>query len=345
MPITYNNLFDNIISFENLYGAFQDTIAHGRKERPDALAFRFHAEKNIADIHDALTSGTWRPSPYHRFLCRSEVKRRVIDAPTIGDRIVHMAIYRVLYPLLDRKYIYDSYACRKGKGCSQAVARVQDFLRRQKRQTGSAYVLQGDISKFYPSIYKPYLLEKLGRTVRDKRLLELLETIYYDYNGSDRGVPIGAATSQLAANIVLDTLDHFAKETLGIRYYVRYMDDFIVIAGDKSQLWAWLREINWLVTAVLKLRLNPKTRVFASSQGVDFCGYRTWATHILPRKRNVKAAKQRFKKLSAAFAAGEIDVADVRQSVASFRGYMSHCDGYDTTVHVLRNFVLRRNHE
>ena len=88
MPITYNNLFDNIISFENLYGAFQDTIAHGRKERPDALAFRFHAEKNIADIHDALTSGTWRPSPYHRFLCRSEVKRRVIDAPTLS--LIHI---------------------------------------------------------------------------------------------------------------------------------------------------------------------------------------------------------------------------------------------------------------
>lgn len=192
----------------------------------------------------------------------------------------------------------------RGKGCSQAVARVQDFLRRQKRQTGSAYVLQGDISKFYPSIYKPYLLEKLGRTVRDKRLLELLETIYFDYNNSDRGVPIGAATSQLAANVVLDTLDHFAKECLRIRYYVRYMDDFVIITDDKAKLWHYLKEINWLVTAVLKLRLNPKTRVFASSQGVDFCGYRTWATHVLPRKRNVKAAKRRFKRLSASFAAG-----------------------------------------
>ena len=342
MPITYNNLYHQIISFENLYLAYLDA-ATGRKIKPEVLEFSDHAEEKIMRIHRQLATRSWKPGKYRQFLSHQEVKRRVIDAPDFADRVVHMAIYRVLSPLFDSKFIYDSYACRAGKGSTKAVARVRDFLRRAKRQYEKVYVLQCDIAKFYPSIYKPYLMEKMARTIRDKDVLELLETIYYDFNGEERGVPIGAATSQLAANVVLDTLDHFCKECMMVKYYVRYMDDVIILGDSKDLLHNYLRDIEWLVSGVLKLRLNPKTRIYPASRGVDFAGYRTWATHIKPRKRNVKAAKIRFKDLSWKYKHGKVTLDDVKPRVVSFLGYMSHCNGYKTTVSTLNWLKLQRD--
>lgn len=341
MPITYNNLYHQIVSFENLYLAYLEAVA-GRREKLEILDFYDHAEEKIMRIHRQLENHTWQPGKYRQFLSRQEVKRRVIDAPDFADRIVHMALYRVLAPLFDSKFIYDSYACRAGKGSTKAVMRVHDFLRRAKRQYDKVYVLQCDISKFYPSIYKPYLMEKVARTIRDKDVLELLEMIYYGFNGVERGVPIGAATSQLAANVVLDTLDHFCKECMGVKYYVRYMDDVIILGHDKEILYNYLRDIEWLVSGVLKLRLNPKTRIYPACRGVDFAGYRTWATHIKPRKRNVKAAKIRFKDLSWKFKHGRATLKDVGPRVVSFLGYMSHCNGYKTTVSTLNWLRLQR---
>lgn len=341
MPKTYSDLYQDIVSFENLYRAYEQA-RKGRKEKPEVLAFYEQPEARLQAIHDALTAHMWEPSPYHVFLSRTEVKRRVIHAPTFPDRIVHMALYQVLMPLFEKKFIYDSYACRRGKGTWSAVQRTQDFLRRAKRQYGRVYVLQGDFSRCYDSIYKPYLMEKIARTVRDREVLDLLERIYYDYNDSTRGIPIGAATSQLAANVVLDTLDHFCKEDLGIRYYVRYMDDFIVLAASKAELWKHLHEINWLASAVLRMELNPKTRVFPATQGVDFCGYRTWATHILPRKRNVKAARARFKALSHDFKRGRARIEDARARVASFLGYTKHAAARHTEKSTLKYLRLTK---
>ena len=342
MPITYNNLYQEIISFENLYLAYLQAITN-RKEKPEVLEFYDHTEEKIMRIHRQLENHTWQPGEYRQFLSCQEVKRRVIDAPDFADRIVHMAIYRVLAPIFDKKFIYDSYACRANKGSVGAVMRVQDFLRRAKRQYDKVYVLQCDISKFYPSIYKPYLMEKMARTIRDKELLDLLELIYYGFNGAERGVPIGAATSQLAANVVLDTLDHFCKECLGVKYYVRYMDDVIILGDSKELLHYYLREIEWLVSGTLKLSLNPKTRIYPACQGVDFAGYRTWATHIKPRKRNVKAAKLRFKNWAWKYKHGRATVFDVTVRVIAFLAYMGHCNGYETITSTLKWIKLQRD--
>lgn len=340
MPITYNNLFHEIASFENLYLAYLDAIK-GRKTKPEALNFYVHHEERLQKIHDELEAGTWTPGEYSEFLSKTEVKRRIINAPKFADRVVHMAFYRKLMPLLESKWIFDSYACRCGKGGHKAAARVQKFLQNARRNYSSVYVLQCDISKFYPSIYKPYLMERLRRTIRDRDVLNVLEKIYFGFNGSDTGIPIGAATSQMAANVVLDALDHFAKEELRIKYYIRYMDDFVIIGGDKAELWRIKEQVATFLKGA-RLSLNPKSQIYPASHGVDFVGYRTWATHILPRKRNVKAAKLRFKDLSHRFKYGEIDVEDARTRVASFLGYMQHCSGRRTTKSTLKWLKLQR---
>lgn len=335
MPKTYNNLFNKIISYENLYLAYLDAKKH-KKLKAEVLEFGINAESKLMDIHNRLKAGTWQPGHYREFLAKTEVKRRVIHAPDFADRVVHMAVYRVIMPLFEKKYIHDSYACRIGKGTWKATQRLQYFLRVAKRQNQRVYVLKCDISKYYPSIYKPELMAEIARTIRDKHLLKLLESIYYDFNNNQRGIPIGTVTSQLAANIMLNKLDHFVKECIGAKYYLRYMDDFIIIHSDKNRLKEILRDIEWFVSAVLKLRLNPKTGIFPDSQGVDFAGYRTWATHIKPRKRNVKAAKIRFKTLAWHLKHGRITKEAIERRKASFEGYMCHCAGYRTTLSTLR---------
>ena len=120
------------------------------------------------------------------------------------------------------------------------------------------------------------------------------------------------------------------------------MDDFIVVSTDKEYLKKILQDIQWFIECKLKLKLNPKTRIFPASHGVDFAGYRTFTTHILPRKRNIKAAKLRFKNLSHEFTHGRADFEDVRARVASFLGYTKHCQAHKTTESTLRWLVLRR---
>ena len=341
MPKTYNNLYNEIISFENLLHAYFEA-RKGKRFKPEILEYYDRYESRLLALHEELKNKTWKPEPYREFECRTEVKRRIINAPTFRDRVVQTAVYRVIAPLFEQKYIYDSYACRKGKGSHMAVKRTQTFLQRAARQYEKVYVLQGDISKYYPSIYQPYLMEKIHRTIRDKNVLWLLNEIYYGFSHCDHGIPIGAVTSQMAANINLDTLDHFVKEEIGAKFYLRYMDDFVIVAGNKEELRSILNNIKWLIEETLHLKLNPKTRIYPALQGVDFAGYRIWKTHILPRKRNIKAAKIRFKDLSYRYRYGHINLADVRPRVASFLGYIKHCTARRTTKSTLKWLKLQR---
>lgn len=341
MPKTYNNLYAETASFENLLQAYFDARKK-KRYKPEILEFYDQYERRLMELHHDLENKTWESGTYRNFLSRTEVKRRIINAPTFRDRIVQMGIYRVVNPLFDQKYIFDSYACRIGRGTHDAADRTQDFLKRAARKFDRVYVLQGDISDYYGSVWKPYLMEKIARTIRDRDILNLLEKIYYGFNNEDRGIPIGAVTSQMGANINLDTLDHFVKECIGAKYYVRYMDDFVIICGSKEELWSMLEDIKWLVETTLHLKLNPKTRIYPASRGVDFVGYRIWKTHKLPRKRDIKAAKIRFKDLSHKFKHGKATLKDVKPRVDSFLGYVKHCNAHRTTISTLKWLKLTK---
>lgn len=190
MPKTYKHLYQEIISFENLYLAFKDA-RRLKSEKPEVLEFSYRAEERLWDIHNKLEKHIWTPGPYREFLSKTEVKRRVIHAPTFADRVVHMALFRILMPIFEERFIYDSYACRKNKGTLAAVNRTQDFLRRARNSFDKTYVLQGDFQKCYDSIYKPALLRNFARRISDHEVLDLLTLIYYssdDSHGQARGV-------------------------------------------------------------------------------------------------------------------------------------------------------------
>lgn len=339
----YDDLWEEIVTFENMYDAYLEA-RKGRRYRSEVMSTAKRLELILHQLIFELNVGEWRPAKYYEFECRTEVKRRTINAPTFRDRIVHHSIDRIIRPLFERKYIFDSYACRLGKGTHAACARLQHFLRQAGASGKRVYVLQADISKYYPSISHDVLKEELRRTIADKRLLEVLDLVIESFNeDTGRGLPIGSLTSQLFANVYLNPFDHFMKECRRERFYLRYMDDFIVVADDKAHLRDALADARWFIETQLKLKLNPKTAIFPASHGVDFAGYRTFTAKVLPRKRNIKAAKIRFKDLSWRFRHGRASIKDAQQVVASFLGYCKHCKSSQSARAALRRLVLSKS--
>lgn len=340
MPKTYINLWTKIISWENIYNAYLEA-RKGKRYRDEVLKFTNNLEENLINIQNHLYWKTWRPGKWREFIVY-EPKARFIQAPQFKDRVVHHALVRNIEPLYEKKFIYDSHACRVGKGTHLAVLRTQKYLKKAYSKWGKIYVLKADIKKYFPSVRHDILTGILKRTIRDKNVLWLCKTIIKKCGNGKRGIPVGALTSQLFANIYLDQLDHFIKDDLGIKYYVRYMDDWVIIEQNKKRLWDILEQAACFLSNKLELALNPKTKIFPVKQGVDFCGYRIWTTHILPRKRNTKRARRRFRKLAKLYSEDKISLIKINQCVMSFLGYMKHCSGYRTTQSVLDELVLKR---
>ena len=335
------HIWPELVSFGNLLEAWRK-VQLGKRYRPAVIRFRSALEDNLFDLQERLKSHVWRPSPCRRFRIL-EVKPRSIDAPTLADCVVHHAAMNLLEPWFERRFIADTYACRKGKGTHAASTRTREFMRAASAQWGRPYVLKCDISKYFSNIDHERLLAMLPRVTSDPDVLWLFGQIVRHNGYTGKGVPLGCLTSQWLANLYLDGLDHYIKDDLGVRYYARYMDDFVIIGPSKEWCWTLLGNIRDFVEISLKLQLNPKTGVWPISHGIDFVGYRHWTDHVLPRKRTVKRARKAFKTFPGRYKAGEIDLDYIRSRVVSFTGYMGHCDGYKTLEHILARLVLTRD--
>lgn len=345
MPKTANNLWDRVIAWDNLVLAAHEA-ARNKRFYKAILVFNSRLEENLLRLRSLLASGQWHPGPYRAFEVY-EPKHRMIHAPCYEDRVVHHALVQIILPYFERRFMDMSFACRKGKGTHAASLCLSRHLRAAEAQWGTVCALKADISRYFPSIDHEILLGIVSRVIADKKVLALIRTLVTgcDCIQDGRGLPLGALTSQLFANAYLDVLDHYIKDDLGVRHYVRYMDDFVILHRDKAELWRLLAQIRDFLACELHLTLNSKTSVFPVSQGVDFAGYRHWASHTLPRKRNVRRAARRFRVLSRQYAQGRVDLPTVRSSMASFVGYMQHCKGWKSAGSALEGLVLVRPSE
>jgi retron-type reverse transcriptase len=303
------HLEDKILSYENVIAAFEDTTRKMRY-KPSMLWLKSHMEEVIIDTMDRLRDRTWKPVGFHEFMIR-EPKLRKISAPAVTDRFVHHILCRVIEPILDKKFIDTSYACRKGKGMLSACKRVQHNLR--SLGDGDVYVYRIDIRKFFHSIDHEVLKRIMRRHFADDFVLWLLDVIIDSY---PEGLPIGSLTSQLMANVVLNELDHHME----CANYVRYMDDVIIVSKDREELTFLDRKARAYIENVLHLQVNrKKTHITRYLHGIDFAGYRITPWRLYPRKRNVKAAGRRLRKLR------RTNVPKYEASKQSFFGYMKHC--------------------
>ena len=345
MPKTYNNLWQDIYPFDSLYKAY--LLARkgkkGKRFYRDVLEYGQNLEENIITTQNELIWKTWTPAPSRQFLVR-EPKKRLITAPAFKDRVVHHALVSVVEPLFEKKFIPHSFACRLGKGTHATGQSVLSTLQKRTSSWGQVWVLQTDISQYFASINHDILMSVLGRTIRDKNVLWLFNQIIRNSGFDGVGIPVGALTSQLCANIYLDQLDHYITDKLGISPYIRYMDDTLTFASSRSELCKIYQEIKNFVETRLSLKLNPKSRIYKASQGIDFCGYRTWSGYTLPRKRNVSRMRRRMKKLCKMYRRGVIPAENVRAAWASFMGYMKHCNGFRIKCFIWSelNRILRR---
>jgi retron-type reverse transcriptase len=273
-----------------------------------------------------------------------EPKKRLISAPAFRDRVVHHAITQVIAPLFENKFIGETFACIVNRGTHRAAELAWRYAKQARRQWGNYYILKCDISSFFLSIDQDILKSLIKKTIYDKKLYHLIAIVIQSYESPEqdgKGMPIGALTSQLFANIYLDPLDHFIKEICRIKYYIRYMDDFFILSNNKEYLRELLFKIENYLRDNLKLNLNPKTGIFPISHSIDFCGYRIWPTHIKPRKTTVKRAKKRLKKYAKVYQKNPTILEHAKASIQSFLGYMKHCNGYKTTISLLEKIVFK----
>lgn len=339
MARTVNDLWDGVVDFENLYHAYR-AAGHGKRYRNEALGFAEFLEENLITLQNELIWNMYKPSPFRQFYV-FEPKQRLISAPAFRDRVVHHAVVQIIEPVFEKKFITDTYACRKGLGTHAAMNHIVWCSRVAQRRWGGYYVLKCDIRKFFPSVNHDILKAMLRRTIADRKVLGLLDTIIDAYEPAGRGLPIGALTSQLLANVYLDPLDHYLKDNCQVKFYARYMDDFVILHRDKAYLQDLLAKIDSFVTNKLDVSLNPKTGIFPGKQGIDFCGYRIWPTHIKPRKATVKRAKKRLRKMAKVYQKSPQIIVHARESIQSFLGYIRYCSGWRTTASVLERAVFK----
>ena len=266
--------FTTICSEVALRAAWKKFSA-GKKSRSDVAEYQKHLRRNTQNLQGDLVSSRYEHGVYQPFtIC--DPKQRQIHKATVRDRLVHQAIVSAIEPLFEKRFIYDSYSCRVGKGTHAGVARLGLFLRQASHNnTQKVWVLKCDVRQFFASIDHEILMRQAEARIDDEQTLELLRTILLSHNAeTGKGIPLGNVTSQLCANIYLHELDWFMKQTIGVKYYLRYCDDFVVVSTDKDYLISLIEPIERFLAETLKLELHPsKVSIRSWGQGIDFLGY------------------------------------------------------------------------
>ena len=331
------NLWPRILSFENLLLTFRKA-RKGKRRRPDVARFDLELENELLALQSELADRRYRPGAYRIFTIYERKPRQIAAAP-FRDRVVHHALLNLVEPVLDRRFIYDSYACRPCKGVHRAVDRYQAWARRY------AYALKLDVARYFPSIDHELLKAQLRRHLKDPAALWLFDLIidrsppFPDepmayFPGDDlftplarrTGIPIGNLTSQFLANLYLNGLDHFVKQELRAPAYLRYVDDMLLLSDSKAELHAWRRAIEERLQA-LRLRIHPrKANVFRVCDGVDVLGYRVFPGYRLLRNDNGHRFARRLRGFAAAYRRGTMDWQDFDPSVRSWIGHAGQAD-------------------
>lgn len=290
------------------------------------LKFEQNREINLARAVADIRDGTYTAGRYYCFKV-FEPKERLIMALPFYDRVIQHMIVNIIEPLFERRFIFHSYACRKKRGVHEASDTLAKWLYNlQIKQGKKIYAIKADIHHYFQSIDHEILKKEVRRYISDKRALKIIDHII-DHNGiypDGVGIPVGNLTSQLFANVYLNILDQYIKHELHARYYIRYMDDFIILSDNPAELREMLAKIDAFVQSRLHLTLNPKTTILAAKNGVDFVGYRHFPDFKIVRK----GATRRIKKMIHAFETGEVDEELFDKSIESRIASIEHADAW-----------------
>lgn len=351
-----------LFSFENVYRQYL-LCRKNKRNTINALRFEVAQETELFKLCRELGEHSYRPG---RSVCffSEKPKLREIFAADFRDRIVHHILVDYLETIWEPVFIHDSYACRRNKGIHQGVARLQKFIRQVTANSSRrAFYLQLDIKNYFMSLDKDILFAMIKKRCPDPEALWLSELlIFHDctinpvFKGdprlgerlpphktlfhapSGKGLPIGNLNSQFFANVYLNSLDQFVKHDLKCRCYLRYCDDFVLLAKEREQLEGWERELKGFLAEKLKLELNPNARQLQPlSNGINFLGYIVRADYRLVRRRVVGNLREKLEKFEGALVSveGGRCVYDYEREVldllfATLNSYLGHCKHADS---------------
>ncbi|MCK4670296.1 MAG: hypothetical protein KAT43_03755 [Nanoarchaeota archaeon] len=352
---TFRHLFEKLISLENLQDAYQKAKKHKSKS-PAVIKFEKHWRLNLINLHKELKTRTYQPQPLKTFILR-DPKTRTICVSQFRDRIVHHALVNILQPIFEPRFIYDSYASRKNKGTFPALKRFNTFLKKvtkngklrsdaRNANDVCGFVLKADIKHYFDTVDHKILLKIINRYIKDEKVLWLIRLILNNHysklpgkgsanqrfadlsSQAQKGMPLGNWTSQFFANIYLDELDQYIKHKLKIKYYLRYVDDFVILHQSKNMLIRYKKQIESFLHS-LTLELHPdKCKIIPLKRGISFLGFRCFYYYKLVRQRNIRKIYSKLKDMLEFYKSKNIDAKDIQETLRGWNAYAMQGNTY-----------------
>ncbi len=340
---TYNKLYERLCSLDNLYSAYEKAVK-GKYGSLDILIFNGKLDDNIFDLQQELINKTYKPRPLESFIIR-DPKTRNISKSEFPDRIVHHLIVNQLDPIFDPKFIYDSYASRLNKGHHKALERFIKFARKASRNGKKlkgikdnnyvcGYCLKADIKHYFDTVDKNILIEIIKKNIKDEDFIELTKKILNNFQTEEgKGMPLGNYTSQFFANVYLNELDQYAKHELKIKYYIRYVDDIIILHNSKEVLEDYLNKINLFLKERLKIELHPeKSKIIPLHKGIKALGFRNFFYYRLLKKSNINQIEREM----------EIWEKDYKNNIVNYEKLVARLEGWLENARHGNTYKLRK---
>ena len=355
--MTIRNVYYEITSFHTLMVA--DThVSKGKRENTERLRFYDNREGNLEEISTLLRAGKVPKVEYHSFYVYVPKVRKVIFID-YWSKVVQRAIYDVLNPKICRTFIEHTYACVKGRGQLAAMEQLYTWMRETRTSGTEWYYYKFDVAKFFYRIDHEMLMDICRKKIDDPRTVDLLG--YYINNDAvpfgmpldanqltiteeqmlyDLGIPIGGGLSHMLGNMYLDPLDQFCKRVLGIKRYIRYMDDIIILDNDKERLKEYGRRMTQFLEERLHLNFNNKTALRPVRVGCEFVGYVIYNDHVILRKSTTLRMKRTLRKTRQDYHDNLITFKEANATMQSYLAMLSQVDCKKFKEKLLDEFVL-----
>lgn len=318
----YKDLYEKIITYENIEKAYIKA-KKGKSNYSQVQMIEKNVSFYLKEIQAIFISETFKTSKYKIKKIYEPKEREIYVLPFYPDRIIQHAVMNIVSPIWDKIFIYDSYACRPGKGQHKASQRLMYFIRKSKYN----FYFQGDIKKFYPSIDHTIMYDIITKKIKDKKVLAVFKDIIDSISG-DKNVPIGNLTSQWLGNLYLNELDTFIKHELKIKYYLRYNDDFVLFGKTTKELKILEEKIRLFLKENLNLILC-KEKIQSVKNGIDFIGYRHFPDKILLRKSSAKRIKKNLNNKTYSFYKKTITEQQFISTLNSIKGWLAWANTFN----------------
>ncbi len=321
--------------------------------RKDVLNFSQRLEENLLQLKHELETFTYEPRPLRNFVIR-DPKTRNISASDFRDRVIHHALCNVIEPVFDKTFIDDSYANRTGKGTLAALQRFDEFKRKISKggvllcnsfdnNTVLGFALKCDIKHYFESVNHEILLEIIERKIKDENIIWLIEKILANHSPKKEmrqssGMPLGNLTSQFFANVYLNELDYFVKHELPVKFYIRYVDDFVILHESRHVLGEYEEKTSKFLFARLDIQLHPeKSKIVPLHKGVRLLGFRCFYHFMIPKKSNIRFMEKRIEKFEDKLRQKQTTPQEIDESTYGWCAYAMLGNTYRLRKRIMKN--------